>query len=60
VSHEAEYHDKLVKLLELMWGEGYMAPGGAGNVAKLLEGIISLTASIDCAIDEAYRAVGEL
>jgi hypothetical protein len=46
VSHEAEYHDKLVKLLELMWGEGYMAPGGAGNVAKLLEGIISLTASL--------------
>ncbi len=36
--HEAEYHDNMVALLELMWGKGYMAPGGPGNVAKLLEG----------------------
>jgi phosphoethanolamine N-methyltransferase len=28
----------MVKLLELIWGPGYMAPGGSGNVAKLLEG----------------------
>ena len=38
MSHEAEYYDNMVKLLELVWGEGYMAPGGSGNVAKLLEG----------------------
>lgn len=38
MSHEAEYHDHMIKLLELIWGEGYMAPGGPGNVAKLLEG----------------------
>jgi phosphoethanolamine N-methyltransferase len=38
VSHEAEYHDNMVKLLELIWGDGYMAPGGSGNVAKLLDG----------------------
>lgn len=38
MSHEAEYHDNMVAMLELIWGTGYMAPGGPGNVAKLLEG----------------------
>ena len=38
MAHEDEYHDKLITLLELIWGEGYMAPGGPGNVAKILEG----------------------
>lgn len=38
MAHEAEYHDNMVRLLELIWGEGYMAPGGPGNVAKLLQG----------------------
>lgn len=28
----------MVKMLELIWGEGYMAPGGPGNVANLLAG----------------------
>jgi len=39
MAHEAEYYDNMVKLLELIWGEGYMAPGGPGNVAKLLQGL---------------------
>lgn len=26
----------MVQMLELIWGEGYMAPGGVGNVANLL------------------------
>lgn len=39
MSHENEYHDAMVRLLELIWGDGYMAPGGPGNVAKLLAGI---------------------
>ena len=29
----------MVAMLELIWGEGYMAPGGPGNVARLLDGI---------------------
>jgi phosphoethanolamine N-methyltransferase len=37
MTHENEYHDSMVKMLELIWGQGYMAPGGAGNVAKILE-----------------------
>ena len=36
MSHADEYGDNLVRLLELIWGAGYMAPGGAGNVARLL------------------------
>jgi phosphoethanolamine N-methyltransferase len=39
MDHEDEYHDNMVRLLELVWGEGYMAPGGPGHVAKTLEGI---------------------
>jgi SAM-dependent methyltransferase len=37
MTHENEYYDNMVKMLELIWGEGYMAPGGPGNVAKLLK-----------------------
>jgi ubiquinone/menaquinone biosynthesis C-methylase UbiE len=38
MSHEAEYFENMVLMLELIWGKGYMAPGGTGNVANLLEG----------------------
>lgn len=38
MAHEPEYDDNTVALLELIWGKGYMAPGGPGNVAKQLEG----------------------
>ena len=39
MTHENEYHDGMIKLLELVWGDGYMAPGGPGNVAKMLSGL---------------------
>jgi phosphoethanolamine N-methyltransferase len=39
MSHEDEYHDAMVAMLELIWGEGFMAPGGAGNVARILQGL---------------------
>jgi len=29
MSHENEYDDNMVTMLQLIWGEGYMAPGGA-------------------------------
>lgn len=38
MTHQDEYHDNMVRMLEFIWGPGYMAPGGVGNVAKLLEG----------------------
>lgn len=39
MAHDDEYHANMVTMLELIWGDGYMAPGGPGNVAKLLQGI---------------------
>ena len=39
MSHDNEYFPNMVTMLELIWGEGYMAPGGPSNVAKLLRGI---------------------
>lgn len=39
MTHADEYHANMVTMLELIWGKGYMAPGGPGNVAKLLSGI---------------------
>jgi ubiquinone/menaquinone biosynthesis C-methylase UbiE len=39
LEHQSEYHDAMVTLLQLIWGEGFMAPGGAGNVAKIVEGL---------------------
>jgi ubiquinone/menaquinone biosynthesis C-methylase UbiE len=38
-SHVTEYHDSLVVLLEWIWGRDFMAPGGEGNIAKLVAGI---------------------
>ncbi len=39
MSHTDEYHDAMVAMLELIWGVGYMSPGGPGHVAKLLSGL---------------------
>jgi len=34
-----EYDDKLTALLEAIWGEGFMSPGGIDEVDRYLEGI---------------------
>lgn len=39
MSHPDEYHDAMVALLELIWGEGFMAPGGTGNVDRMMDGL---------------------
>lgn len=33
-THYDEYDDKLVTMLEIIWGEGFLAPGGAANVRR--------------------------
>lgn len=58
--HENEYHDNLITMMELLWGKGYMAPGGPGNVAKMLSGIEN-SGYNDVTIEDAsnwYRAEG--
>ena len=39
MSQETEYHDAMMKMLELIWGKGFMAPGGTGNVDLMVEGL---------------------
>lgn len=38
-THVSEYHDSMVALLEWIWGRDFMAPGGEGNVDKLVKGL---------------------
>ena len=33
------YHDDLIGLLELVWGEGFLSPGGPDEVARVLDGV---------------------
>jgi phosphoethanolamine N-methyltransferase len=37
--HVSEYHDSMVAFLEWIWGRDFMAPGGEGNVDRLVDGI---------------------
>lgn len=37
-SEAGEYDDGMQALLQIMWGEGFLSPGGAAEVACLLEG----------------------
>ncbi|MEM8497505.1 MAG: methyltransferase domain-containing protein [Pseudomonadota bacterium] len=37
--HVEEYDEATIRQLELIWGKGFMAPGGAGLVQQVLEGI---------------------
>jgi ubiquinone/menaquinone biosynthesis C-methylase UbiE len=37
MTNEVEYHDEMIAMLEIIWGRGFMAPGGEGNIANLLE-----------------------
>ena len=41
MSEEAsqEYDDDMVALLEAVWGEGFMSPGGTGEVDRYLQGV---------------------
>ena len=37
VSADGElYHDKMIGMLEAIWGEGYLSPGGPDEVARLV------------------------
>ena len=37
-SEPGEYDDGMQALLQIMWGDGYLSPGGTAEVARLLEG----------------------
>lgn len=35
----AEYDDTMISALAVIWGEGFLSPGGAAEVAEILEGL---------------------
>ena len=37
--HGQEYDDAMVTLLEAVWGEGYLSPGGPDEVRKIVDGV---------------------
>jgi len=37
--NDSEYYDAMLELLEWIWGRDYMAPGGEGNVDRLVFGL---------------------
>ncbi|MEP6546249.1 MAG: methyltransferase domain-containing protein [Gammaproteobacteria bacterium] len=37
-SEPGEYDDDMQALLQIIWGDGFLSPGGAAEVARLLEG----------------------
>jgi phosphoethanolamine N-methyltransferase len=37
-SEPGEYDDDMQALLQIIWGDGYLSPGGTAEVARLLEG----------------------
>ncbi|MEM7427664.1 MAG: methyltransferase domain-containing protein [Pseudomonadota bacterium] len=39
VEHEQEYDDALVHLLEAVWGEGYLSPGGPDEILLIVDGV---------------------
>jgi len=39
VTQEVEYHEAMIRMLELIWGDGYMAPGGTAKTDDLVRGL---------------------
>ena len=39
MSDEILYHSQMISFLEELWGDGFLSPGGADEVKKVLEGI---------------------
>jgi phosphoethanolamine N-methyltransferase len=38
-SEPGEYDEGMLALLQLIWGDGFLSPGGADELARLFEGI---------------------
>jgi phosphoethanolamine N-methyltransferase len=39
MDHTDEYNEAVIAVLDLIWGEGFMAPGGEGNIDNLVKGL---------------------
>jgi len=38
MEHVDEYNEAMITCLDMIWGEGFMAPGGEGNIDNIVEG----------------------
>lgn len=38
LSEPGEYDDSMLALLQILWGDGFLSPGGSEEIARLLEG----------------------
>jgi phosphoethanolamine N-methyltransferase len=63
-AHQDEYDDGMVELLELVWGKGFMSPGGPDNVKEIVAGLDlagKLVLDIGCGVGgPALVLAGEL
>ena len=39
-AHEDEYDDALVTMLELIWGAGFLSPGGPAAARQIVDGLL--------------------
>ena len=39
VSNEVLYDQQVIEFLEDIWGDGFLSPGGAGEVRRVLKGV---------------------
>jgi len=37
--HQDEYHDAMIDMLELIWGQGFLIPAGSENVRRIVAGL---------------------
>ena len=55
MSEDIEYHDEMIAMLEIIWGPGFMAPGGEGNIANIVTtSRICLFMAIGVSCDSSY------
>ena len=57
---ENEYTDDFVAKLELLWGEGFLSPGGPAETARILEelrGLLSQRKYIQNAVRDITEAL---
>ena len=37
--HQDEYHDAMIDMLELIWGQGFLIPAGPENARRIVAGL---------------------
>ena len=51
------YHDQMIGMLERVWGDGWLSPGGPAEVGRLLEGMEATLRLLDKAFEKSGLGV---